>query len=341
MKTWMLDPATKKVANTTTPVPGKSIPVSSVLSDTSQMQVGTVPTVRTPYFRVNRQNAGLIAGLIATQRFEPETAPLPLYACTAGFQADKEYNTMLRTVKAINSSVIAMFELDQFRILASSNMVLPGNANEFSASGTFSWANAAPDAVTLELRDKLRARFNNDTSLAVASVASMPSFEMDISDSRWIVNIGLPALSATDTLILVAAVPRSEIYGVIDAARARSRGISAGISVAAAFTVAVVFVLAVLPLYALAKQMEQLTKLDFGTLESSGALEKRSLIWELRQVQIVFGTMVKAFAGAIKKNKQIMNKQQSNSQVGAGTRSAGTAANQSRQVLPVGRSAAL
>ncbi|KAJ3161818.1 hypothetical protein HDU86_006589 [Geranomyces michiganensis] len=54
--------------------------------------------------------------------------------------------------------------------------------------------------------------------------------------------------------------------------------------------------------------MATLTKLDFHTLESSGTLDSRSWVWELRQVQVVFATMVKAFAGAIKKNRAFVQK---------------------------------
>ncbi|KAI8916760.1 hypothetical protein DFJ77DRAFT_354148 [Powellomyces hirtus] len=123
-----------------------------------------------------------------------------------------------------------------------------------------------------------------------------------------------------ENILLVATLPRSEIYGVIDKARHRSTAVSVGIMAGMSLLVSALFVVAVLPLFKLAREMAQLTKLDFGTLEESGALEQRSFLWELRKVQATFATMVKAFAGAIKKNKEM----QSTRGAGQNSRTTGT-----------------
>ncbi|KAI8584991.1 hypothetical protein BDZ88DRAFT_57285 [Geranomyces variabilis] len=81
---------------------------------------------------------------------------------------------------------------------------------------------------------------------------------------------------------------------------------SLGISAAVVVGISAIFLLIAMTLQRLARQMVQLTKMDFSTLESSGMLDERSLIFELCAVQKVFATMVRAFAGAIQRNKTII-----------------------------------
>ncbi|KAJ3016277.1 hypothetical protein HKX48_004124 [Thoreauomyces humboldtii] len=76
--------------------------------------------------------------------------------------------------------------------------------------------------------------------------------------------------------------------------------------------VAGIFLLVVSPLQTMVRQMSQLTKLDFGSLESSGSLDKRSLVWELREVQVHFALMVRAFAFTIYRNKKLRAGQSAN-----------------------------
>ncbi|KAI8906132.1 hypothetical protein DFJ77DRAFT_478396 [Powellomyces hirtus] len=257
---------------------------------------------RKEFFAINAENNGMKLGLMVLQRFK-EGATIPSYACAAGILVDATWNDMLRAAKPVETSVVAIFDI-KLGILGSSNMIV-NSSNVDPVTGKIQYALAKVDAMTLELRDLLVARYGNFTQ-AVAAVADKPSFELFLAGERWIVNLGVAQLSTYDQALLVAALPRSEVYGVIEKASSRSRAISIGISAAMAVVVAAIFVLVVLPLGTLARQMDQLTKLNFGTLEASGALDRRSWVWELRQVQTVFATMVKAFAGAIKKNKSMI-----------------------------------
>ncbi|KAJ3273886.1 hypothetical protein HK104_004216 [Borealophlyctis nickersoniae] len=84
---------------------------------------------------------------------------------------------------------------------------------------------------------------------------------------------------------------------------------------------AIIFIMVAYPLAQLARAMKTLTNLDFASLEKSKVLENRSLLLEARtkrsnittrcglyNVQVTFSTMVKAFAGGIKKNKEMMTR---------------------------------
>ncbi|KAI8916782.1 hypothetical protein DFJ77DRAFT_461269 [Powellomyces hirtus] len=263
---------------------------------------------RAPIFTINSQPGGLKIGFLSLLKFGG-TNPYPSFSCSAGFRVDTSWNNILRAAKPTDSSIVTLFATDasqNFVIAASSNMILSGTYTD-PVTKALTWGSASEDPLTLELRDALKSRFSNFT-VAMAATKVTTEFELSLSGQRWIVNIGIAQMSAYDSYLVVAGIPRYEIYGEIDKARNRSRLVSFGISFAMAIVVAGIFVLVALPLMSLARQMEQLTKLDFGSLDSSGALDRRSWIWELRKVQIVFSTMVRAFAGAIKKNKQMSSK---------------------------------
>ncbi|KAJ3170400.1 hypothetical protein HDU88_009029 [Geranomyces variabilis] len=51
--------------------------------------------------------------------------------------------------------------------------------------------------------------------------------------------------------------------------------------------------------------MGLLTSLDFTSLHKGDILEQKSAITEIRNVQGTFSTMVKAFAGGIKQNRDL------------------------------------
>ncbi|KAI8906989.1 hypothetical protein DFJ77DRAFT_476186 [Powellomyces hirtus] len=296
-RAYALDSTTRSIVSQNYTTYGKA----SVIAGTGLMQLGLVAAPREPFFTINRENLNLKVGLVIQQKFLGN-ASIPSFACAAGISVDATWNNLLRAAKPAANSVVAIFD-STLKHVASSNMIVSGS--NFDSSGQLQYASATADEQTLELEAKLLQRYGSFPK-ALAEASANPSFEIRLGGERWIVNIAVAKMSVYNPYLLVAAIPRTEVFGVIDAASSRSRAISIGISVAMALAVAAIFVLAVLPLATLATQMEQLTKLNFGTLESSGALDRRSWVWELRKVQIVFATMVKAFAGAIKKNKSMV-----------------------------------
>ncbi|KAJ3417075.1 hypothetical protein HDV05_006934 [Chytridiales sp. JEL 0842] len=104
---------------------------------------------------------------------------------------------------------------------------------------------------------------------------------------------------------LVVYVPRVDFYGRSDTSFRNAIIISSCLGVTGLILVAIMSYAASIPLKRLAYSMAQLTKFDFTVLEN-GALEHTSFIAELNQVEGTFLTMVKAFAAAVKKNKELM-----------------------------------
>ncbi|KAJ3184659.1 hypothetical protein HDU87_004062 [Geranomyces variabilis] len=268
------------------------------------------------YFMVEFNQWGLTLALINYLVFANPTDVYPAYGCSAGLRVDSQWSQLLQNAKPTTDSVVAIFSLgtgDHFTILASSNMVLP------AASGGKIYTYQVPDDVTNSLQQNLQVRYANNSDLATAAAASASSasFEVTLSSfGRSVVNLGIAQAGsyASGRLLIAVALPRSEVRlwptasrradkWLIESAQARSRAVSLGIASAVVVAVAAVFFVVALTLKSLTTQMVQLTKLDFSTLESSKALDKRSLIWELRRLQAVFATMVRAFAGAIQRNK--------------------------------------
>ncbi|KAJ3143589.1 hypothetical protein HDU90_000352 [Geranomyces variabilis] len=296
-------------------------PFSQIIPGTGLMQLGLIQAAPAPFFTINKANNGLALGLVIQQFWEPGksvyTGSLPKYACMGGIQITTTWINMLRDANPLNTSMVAMYDSKTLSVIGSSGMVV-NNTASVSPAGVVSYGDPSPDPVAIAFQDVVRARYSTpfgtnplkaNLAAAYATVQAEPSYEIDFAGTRWIINVDIVGLGTYDYALLVLAIPRSEVYGEIDRARTRARGISIGVSVGMAVVIGGIFVLVVLPLSDLVREMAMLTKLDFGTLECSGALDNRSWVWEIRHVQVVFATMVKAFAGAIKKNRAMVNKQ--------------------------------
>ncbi|KAJ3144978.1 hypothetical protein HDU86_001318 [Geranomyces michiganensis] len=325
MRAYALDPITRRVADPTFYNVTPYVDYTPIV----KMMLGTMKTIAYPFFVINQSTAsGLRVAFIGKTHIAPG-GTRPSFGCSAGLSVDNTWIAMLRSLKPVEDSIVAMLELEQtlvpstnFTILASSRWSEgPVTMDQYNSP---KYNRPTEDATTGVLRLAVKERFPT-MQLASDAGQARVSFEHDMDGKRYITMLGIAKLAQNYRLLVVVSLPRGElsstcyyiiiaqIYGRIDAASSRSRATSIGIAVGVTTAIAAIFVLAVLPLFNLAKQMEELTKLNFGTLETSGALDKRSWVWELRKVQIVFGTMVKAFAGAIKKNKSMHQRPATNS----------------------------
>ncbi|KAJ3157237.1 hypothetical protein HDU89_002649 [Geranomyces variabilis] len=245
------------------------------------------------------------------------TGSLPTYACMGGIQITTTWINMLRDANPLSTSMVAMYDSKTLSVIGSSGMVV-NNTASVSPGGIVSYGDPSPDPLAIAFQDVVRARYSTpfgtnplkaNLAAAYATVQAETSYEIDFAGTRWvmmmrlcacgdisyrserrlirellhvlqIINVDLVGLGTYDYALLVLAIPRSEVYGEIDRARTRARGISIGVSVGMAVVIGGIFVLVVLPLSDLVREMAMLTKLDFGTLESSGALDNRSWVWE-------------------------------------------------------------
>ncbi|KAI9101895.1 hypothetical protein DFS34DRAFT_591720 [Phlyctochytrium arcticum] len=294
---WMPDSATPFLTQTG----------NSYYNYAARSALGLVTPKTLPYFTLyNNTGTKVQVAFVSKSAFVPNE-PKNKYACSAGYRIDNSWNAILLAARPTDTAVVALFEPTKLAIAASSDMVLNGTGITI-VNGTATYDVAEPKELTLALQASIIRKFGTFANIS-------KSTEFFYSDSilgnvDWVLRTAYFSFTVAsissypaEKVLLVAAIPRYEIYGTIDAARLRSIRTSIGISVAMAVLISLVYIAVVLPLMNLAKAMKTLTKLDFGTLEESNMLNERSWIWELRNVQITFATMVKAFAGAIKKNK--------------------------------------
>ncbi|KAJ3003936.1 hypothetical protein HKX48_001496, partial [Thoreauomyces humboldtii] len=284
------------------------------------MTLGLVEPVPDAFFNVNNKfEIGLTVGVIGQQFWKHGTAypdDPPTFACMAGAKIATTWIRMLRAAKPMPDAVVAMFDSRALAVLASSNMIVDSTVNS-TAKGLV-YAQPKVDAESMLFQRLMASRYAvgfdvqsgvPDIQKAVDVVQKEPRYELEVNGKKWIIAVDIVSLGNYDYCLLMLAVPRTEVYGVIDSASTRARILSIAISVTAATFVTAIFILAVLPLATLVRQMKLLTSLDFTALETSAELDVRSWVWELRVVQDVFGPMVKAFAVAIKQNTAMMRTQ--------------------------------
>ncbi|KAI8815760.1 uncharacterized protein EV422DRAFT_548291 [Fimicolochytrium jonesii] len=292
------------------PLPNGTFPLT--IPSSVYINLGLVPTTSFIVYKdsVTKQQISYAVKSV----FLNPTDKTPAYTCAAGIKTATSWNTALLKARPTEDSVLTLFD-PQFNILASTGMVM----NATASSTTYDTAYPNEDALAFQTFIKSKYTLAG----AVAAGKAQTTFEVEIAGTHYIVGIDLAGAQTYPSypLLLVAAIPREKIYGKIEAAKKRSTGVVIGIAIAVTAFVAAVFIVVALPLLTLAREMEKLTKLDFGSLEASGSLERRSLIWELSKVQTTFATMVKAFAGAIKKNRALVNKSAQNGGAVSSTRS--------------------
>ncbi|KAI8817668.1 uncharacterized protein EV422DRAFT_540472 [Fimicolochytrium jonesii] len=270
----------------------------------NRMQLGDLEVMNSTYWNAYVSEKGTYVAWVTTPHFVA-SSNLPNYHCSAGIRVDSTWNSILLNNKPTDDSVVAFFN-QNLQIVASSNMVATNTT--VTSKNTFTLPD--PDALTISLRNRLTEDFVTFENAATPfrTVQQYQDVQLPGYDGLWILvtqRVSISSYISQDGLLAVA-IPRRRVYGTIEDARNRALRTSIGIAVAFAVLSSIVFVIIVMPLFKLAKVMQSLTTLNFAKLEESNALEERSVIWEIRRVQTVFATMVKAFAGGLKKNKALV-----------------------------------
>ncbi|KAJ3151848.1 hypothetical protein HDU86_005980 [Geranomyces michiganensis] len=127
--------------------------------------------------------------------------------------------------------------------------------------------------------------------------------EMKLSDGTWLVKTtNIPI--AGYNLVFITAIPRSDFYAGIDKGQREALILSVCITIGSAILGSAALAMMVRPLRELTLTMQQITKFDFSAIQS-GKLDHRSVVAELRRMEVVFDTMCKAFAASIRRNRDL------------------------------------
>ncbi|KAI8912899.1 hypothetical protein DFJ77DRAFT_440961 [Powellomyces hirtus] len=236
------------------------------------------------------------------------TNPPSRYACAASLRATATWSAVIDDAKATDETVVLILD-QKLRLLVSSarrsawSLETPAQSNEtFSpiltafVESTFKDINNVPESVTSQLQAKLDGK------------------------EDWIVLVSRIQVTSysDDVIVLVSATPRKLIFERIDKARTRAMAIAIGLGISIVIVISSLFVLVTVPLRRLGTAMKMLTKMNFASLEDGSILKADSHITELRWIQQTFSTMVKAFAGGIKKNKEMVNRNVAAANSGSG-----------------------
>ncbi|KAJ3149092.1 hypothetical protein HDU86_007035 [Geranomyces michiganensis] len=278
----------------------------------------TVKTLAAGAVLVDRSYNTTVA-YTSKQSFSSATAPLPDYYVSVGQRVDVTWNNIFRTARPNNNSIVAAIKQD-WSVAGSSAQSVDDTGHFSPERGAYVFRLAEIDALSQAFADYLKAIYiGRFFDIATQQITKS---EVVIAGTRWIMmSQAMHMNSYTDQdLLLITAIPRADVYGSIDHSRTQALSISLGIASGMAVVSVILFILIVIPLFKLARAMGILTKLDFGQLEKSHILDDRSFIWEVRKVQEVFGLMVKAFAGGLKRNKAMVT-----AQIQEGTTSSGNA----------------
>ncbi|KAJ3154020.1 hypothetical protein HDU89_008889 [Geranomyces variabilis] len=256
-----------------------------------------VPRIK-PFLGFTKNQQGL-EGMAINQVFAAPTNPSFLYACGAVIVIGYNLNKLLVEIaKSSTSAVISLLRND-------ANMTMLTTSSKELTYTQVLGGQKSEDDLSQALRAEVRSRYADIA--AIQAQGPGQNFEATVMGSSWIIQVGNVTLTdySQDVLGLVVAIPHSAVFSKIDSAKSRSIGIAAGLSVGIALIMAVIFALVVTPLRHLAKAMGMLTQMDFAALDNGRILEEQSYISEIRGVQNSFSTMVKAFAGGIKKNREL------------------------------------
>ncbi|KAI8817825.1 uncharacterized protein EV422DRAFT_540115 [Fimicolochytrium jonesii] len=290
-----------KKAYTIPSTPAAYQPIAQFSMATNQ-QLGLLPVRNRTYWNAYVSNYNTFLAYVTTPHFPTATSQLPNYHCSAGIRVDTTWHDVLAANKPSPDSVITLF--NQALVNVASSNTFP---NDTAIQSNNKFILPVTDALTLALQATVRSKFGTFDDVASVKPTRYEDVEIIGYPGSWILltkRISVSTFPDQDN-VLVLAIPREVVYGATDAAWKKAIRVSIGVAVALAVVSAIVFVFAVLPLFKLARAMAVVTTLDFSTLEESNVLDERSVFSEIRRVQIVFSTMVKAFAGAIKKNKEM------------------------------------
>ncbi|KAJ3287045.1 hypothetical protein HDU76_007892, partial [Blyttiomyces sp. JEL0837] len=230
----------------------------------------------------------------------------PLYSCSVNMEANLALGALFTSLKVTPNSKLFMIDSTNGILLANSvpNSIFWTNYSDPYLSSSIPWTpTMSNDTLLNKLGQTLLNLYGNYSKVPYNNGQTL-SIQTPIGDGQeWFINTKY--LARPNNWLLVIAIPRNDFFSNIDAAKKRVLIISISVAVAGVVLVSVASFLALRPLYKLTEAMKLLTKMDFSALEGN-ILKDRSLIAEVRGLQITFSTMCKAFAAGIRKNKNLM-----------------------------------
>ncbi|KAJ1554403.1 hypothetical protein HK096_003724, partial [Nowakowskiella sp. JEL0078] len=247
---------------------------------------------------------------------EPQFSGTSPYMCNAIIFSKDYIAPLLQKVSPTPNSRIVLLDRKGYMLATNMNITLTINKN-FEEINLKVLLNQTDDPIIRDMsaaliQDSNYTKLGNlafdPSSLTVASTDIKKSIEQRLSDNRiWYIFLITVNFGTSNKYFVLMGVPRDEFFGQVDSS------IQNGITMSSVFvalgivTGIIVIVAVLLPLKKLQISIQSVTKFDFSML-SSGGLVENSVFTEIKAVQQVFNIMVKAFASAIKVNKEMQKR---------------------------------
>ncbi|KAI8814399.1 hypothetical protein BJ742DRAFT_766199 [Cladochytrium replicatum] len=235
------------------------------------------------------------------------------YVCLTGFFQDR---SVLTSVSPVGISRIFLLA-NEFQLAAANVPVELRTSNPNSTALVN--ATASNDTVIAELSTNLVALYgggvskfipisiNSTNSFSILSSNIVPFKLQSDNNEEWATIALKVQLTVGEQFGLVVAMPKSQFIGAIESSKARGT-VSAAISASVGALLGIALTIyAVQPLKRIIQDMGKATNFDFSML-SSGKFDESGVFSEVRQLQKTFNTMMKAFAGSIKQNREMNSK---------------------------------
>ncbi|KAJ3331712.1 hypothetical protein HDU76_002430 [Blyttiomyces sp. JEL0837] len=243
------------------------------------------------------------------------------YACSIAFDNRNSLDPYLYAMKVTENTHVFLMDATTGILLSNSvpnSTFLYPNVSDPSIPVIPLRADATNDSITRDLGTFLKNKYG-DYSL-IPNMNGSVTIETNMRGERWFVNYRY--LERPNNWIIVVGMPRSDFFGKTDSAQQKATILAVILAVAGVCCCAFLSWFTMRPIQTLIKAMEKLTKMDFSALEGN-ILNERSFMLELRQLQVTFAIMCKAFASGIRQNKKLVSGGASDRQR---TRSHGTGA---------------
>ncbi|KAJ3162530.1 hypothetical protein HDU88_006689 [Geranomyces variabilis] len=254
---------------------------------------------RDPFFGMSYNGQGL-RGASISQVFTSADPSLN-YGCGATITVESRWNQLLIEAAGVNTpnKILLLANTEDLALVSTSN-------RNISFGVALTQGVGSNETLSQSLRAAVLSKYGTYSAMA-ADPTLGTSFEAQVEGETWILLVDRVKLSGydSDQLVVVLAVPHASIFSRIDSAQKKSLGVAIGLSIGIGILMALFFAVIVTPLRRLAHAMGLLTSMDFASLHKGTVLEQKSAITEIREVQRTFSTMVKAFAGGIKQNRDL------------------------------------
>ncbi|KAI8841727.1 hypothetical protein BC829DRAFT_402047 [Chytridium lagenaria] len=255
-----------------------------------------------PYFAMSFFNGSGVSfwQMSCYRLYYPTNSSRPTIGCSIGYVIDESLVPFLNSVRVTNNTIVLLLEK------ATGLLVSTNRRDSIAFNNTIRVTpNLSLNKDVSILGRGLLAHFGNFSLIPNDTAGNGAVWQRKMEDGQeWFLSTAIINVRGTE-FVLAIGFPRSDMFSKIDSAERQGLIIAISVAVAGLLLTGSLTFLALRPLHKMAIAMKQLTKFDFSSLEN-GALEKRSLMSEIREVESVFDTMVVAFASAIKRNKQLV-----------------------------------